>query len=284
MNELALFTGTGGGLLGSRLLGWTPVCAVEKESYCREVLLRRQRDGLLDLFPIWDDICTFAGRPWRGAVDIVTAGFPCQPWSAAGKQLGKLDGRNLWPETIRVIGEVQPEWCLLENVPALLGSGYFGRILTDLAEVGFNARWGVLSAAGVGAPHIRQRIWVVADSDIERPQGHSEELGRSCQVQAQKTPCLLGSRPGPDPWSVEPSLGRVANGVPNRVDRLKAIGNGQVPAVVAAAWHILSRNGFLHRWDRGPWLVVVPLEDLPELARMIRETDVDTSPRKADTD
>lgn len=91
MNELALFTGTGGGLLGSRLLGWTPVCAVEKESYCREVLLRRQRDGLLDLFPIWDDIRTFDGSPWRGAVDIVTAGFPCQPFSAAGTRRGELD-------------------------------------------------------------------------------------------------------------------------------------------------------------------------------------------------
>lgn len=121
LNELALFAGAGGGILGAKLLGWRTVCAVEKEPYCREVLLRRQRDGVLPLFPIWDDIRTFDGREWRGLVDVVTAGFPCQPFSSAGKRQGDADERNMWPHTIRVIDEIRPQICLLENVPNLLG-------------------------------------------------------------------------------------------------------------------------------------------------------------------
>lgn len=109
MNELALFAGAGGGILGGILSGFRTVCAVEIEPYCREVLLRRQRDGVLPLFPIWDDVQTFDGRAWRGLVDVVTAGFPCQPFSVAGKNAGESDERNLWPETIRVIWEVGPE-------------------------------------------------------------------------------------------------------------------------------------------------------------------------------
>ena len=158
VNELALFAGIGGGLLGSRLLGWRTICAVELDAYCREVLLRRQRDGVLDLCPIWGDVRTFDGRPWRGLVDIVTAGFPCQAFSHAGKQRGADDERNLWPETIRVVREVEPEWCLLENVPALISAGYLATVLGDLAASGFDAEWDLFSAAGVGAPHLRKRL------------------------------------------------------------------------------------------------------------------------------
>ena len=160
--ELALFAGAGGGILGTKLLGWRVVCAVEINPYCREVLLRRQEEGILEAFPIWDDVRTFDGKPWRGKVDVVTAGFPCQPWSVAGKQRGEVDERNLWPDTIRIIGEVRPRYCLLENVPNLLVHEYFGTILRDLAESGYDARWKVISAAEVGAPHLRNRIWVVA--------------------------------------------------------------------------------------------------------------------------
>src|SRR5258707_12337635 len=99
VNELALFAGAGGGLYGAGLLGWTTICAVEKAPYRREVLLRRQRDGVLPLFPIWDDARTFDGGPWRGLVDIVTAGFPCQPFSVAGPRLHETDERNIWPDT-----------------------------------------------------------------------------------------------------------------------------------------------------------------------------------------
>lgn len=162
INELALFAGAGGGILGSVLIGWRTVCAVEIDSYCREVLLQRQKDGLLPLFPIWDDVRTFDGGNWRGSVDVISAGFPCQPFSVAGKKLGDKDERNLWPDTIRIIREVGPRFCILENVPGLLAHGYVGRVFGDLAESGYDCRWDCIPASSIGANHQRDRLWIVA--------------------------------------------------------------------------------------------------------------------------
>lgn len=171
MNELALFTGGGGGLLGSILNGWRTVCAVEIDPYCRDVLSQRQMDGMLDVFHIWDDVRTFDGRPWRGCVDIVTGGFPCQDISAAGKGVG-IDGERsgLWSEFARIIGEVGPRFAFVENSPRLTSRG-IGRVLGDLAEMGFDAEWGCVSAEDAiwlsGTPavyHERERIWIVASN------------------------------------------------------------------------------------------------------------------------
>ncbi len=164
MNELALFAGAGGGILGGHLCGFRVVCAVEKDPFCRELLLRRQLDGVLPLFPIWDDIRTFDGHRWSGLVDIITAGFPCQPFSQAGNRLAADDDRNMWPETIRVIREVRPGRALLENVPGLISCGYLAQILGDLAEAGYDAEWRCISAESVGAPHIRNRLWIMAQA------------------------------------------------------------------------------------------------------------------------
>ena len=165
MNELALFAGAGGGILGGKLLGWTTVCAVEIEPYCRRVLMQRQNDGLLDPFPIWDDVATFDGKPWRGIVDVVSGGFPCQDISCAGKGAG-IDGERsgLWGEMARIIGEVRPRFAFVENSPMLTVRG-LGRVLGDMAEMGFDAKWGCVSAASQGAPHIRERVWIRAVSD-----------------------------------------------------------------------------------------------------------------------
>jgi DNA (cytosine-5)-methyltransferase 1 len=164
MYELALYAGAAGGLLASKwLLGWRTVCYVEYDAFCIEVLKARIRDGLLDNAPIWDDARTFDGRPWRGCVDIVTAGFPCQPFSAAGRQLAGDDPRNMWPDTVRILREVRPRWAFLENVPTLLAGshGYFGRVQQDLAEIGYAARWDCIPASAVGADHRRDRLWIV---------------------------------------------------------------------------------------------------------------------------
>lgn len=161
IRELSLFSGIGGGVLGGNLSGFRTVCYVEWNKYCQQVLSQRIKDGIFDDAPIWDDIRTFDGKGWRGLVDIVTAGFPCQAFSLAGKRVGKGSDKNMWPDTVRVIGEVRPEWCLLENVPGLLSSGYFGEVLSDLAKVGYDARWGCLSASSFGAPHRRERLWIV---------------------------------------------------------------------------------------------------------------------------
>jgi DNA (cytosine-5)-methyltransferase 1 len=229
MNELALFAGAGGGILGAHLLGWRTICAVEKEPYCREVLLRRQRDGVLPLFPIWDDCNTFDGRPWRGLVDVVTAGFPCQPFSFGGKQDAEQDSRDGWPTTIRILGEVKPRFALLENVPGLLSwsHGYFGRILGGLAEIGYDAVWDCLPASAVGAPHRRDRLWVLAYPS-----------GIRCRQDAKEV-SFSGDREERKPWQTEPDVGRVVNGLAHRVDRLRALGNGQVASVVPLAWNTL---------------------------------------------
>lgn len=162
LRELALFAGAGGGILGGSLLGWRTVCAVELDPYAASVLVSRQNDGILPPFPIWDDVCTFDGRPWRGIVDVVSGGFPCQDISAAGTGAG-IDGdrSGLWSHMARIIGEVRPRYAFIENSPALASRG-LNRVLADLAALGLDAEWGIVSAADCGAPHLRERIWIVS--------------------------------------------------------------------------------------------------------------------------
>ena len=160
MNELALFAGAGGGILGGNMLGWRTVCAVEFEPYAASVLAQRQNDGLLPPFPIWDDVRTFDGKPWRGLVDVVSGGFPCQDISAAGKGAGIAGERSgLWGEMARIICEVRPRYVFVENSPMLVSRG-LERVLGDLAAMGYNAEWGVLGADAAGALHKRDRIWI----------------------------------------------------------------------------------------------------------------------------
>jgi len=286
MNELHLFAGAGGGILGGMLLGHRTVCAVEIEPYCRKVLLQRQRDGILPWFPIWDDVRTFDGKPWAGIVDVVCGGFPCQDISVAGKGAG-IDGERsgLWSEMARIIGEVRPRHVFVENSPALVSRG-LGRVLGDLSKMGFDTRWGIVSAADAGAPHLRKRIWILAHAGgSESQQRHIASVlrgwaneaeqtgmgggethvahansgqrnrtneavrtGRDTSDGSSKTGASLADaneigrhgRRDADWWDAEPDVGRVAHGVAARVDRLKAIGNGQVPAVAALAWRVLS--------------------------------------------
>lgn len=260
MNELSLFTGAGGGLLGTHhLLEWRTIGMVEIDDYCQRVLRQRQDDGFLDECPIFGDIRAFISEgyaeSYRGLVDVITAGFPCQPFSVAGKRLGADDPRNMWPETIAVIRAVRPRFCLLENTPGLLSGGYFGTVLGGLAESGYDCRWRVLSAAEVGAPHLRDRVWIVAHTrhrssmvDAQFRERKKKESGNRGAEKSYGNEHLLGcantqrsrgKRCGI--WSAhQPSMGRVANGMAYQVDRLKATGNGQVPAVVATAWQLLT--------------------------------------------
>lgn len=165
MYELALFAGAGGGILGGHILGWRTVCAVEFEPYAASILLARQDDGTLPPFPVWDDIRTFDGRPWAGLVDVVSGGFPCQDISCAGRGAG-IDGERsgLWGEMFRVVREVGPRYVFVENSPMLTSRG-LGRVLSDLASVGYDAEWLVLGADDVGAQHRRDRIWILAHTN-----------------------------------------------------------------------------------------------------------------------
>lgn len=167
MRELSLFSGGGGGLLATRwLLGWQTIGYVEINDYCQRIIQQRIRDGLLDEAPIFGDIRAFIDQGYaeryRGMVDVITAGFPCQPFSVSGKRKGKDDNRNMWPQTIECIRMVRPKYTFLENVPGLLTSGYIGTVLGDLAESGYDCRWRCLSAAELGAPHQRKRLWIIA--------------------------------------------------------------------------------------------------------------------------
>lgn len=209
MRELALFAGAGGGILGSLLLGHRIAAAVESNPYRRDVLRQRQADGLLEPFPIYDDVRTFKGDHWRGKVDLISAGFPCQPFSMAGKRQGENDGRNMWPETARIIREVGSPYVYLENVPALLSNRYFGRILGDLAESGYDAWWDCVPASAVGAPHQRDRLWILAvrrgvsGSDLDklrivgqrREDANADEGGRQEQPQRNGDPGTRGKVP-----------------------------------------------------------------------------------------
>jgi DNA (cytosine-5)-methyltransferase 1 len=251
VNELALFAGAGGGILGGHLLGWRTRCAVELDAYARAVLLQRQADGCLPRFPIWDDVRTFDGNQWRGRVQVVSGGFPCTDISRANANAEGLDGdkSGLWFEMARIIGEVRPDYALVENSPFLVGRG-LERVVADLAELGYDARWGVLGAYHAGAPHARERIWIVAHAmRARKPDGWAGGFGRWIGGQGEAAGDLQG-RAGSQSngmWEVEPAVCGVASRVADKLDkhraaRLRGIGNGQVPAVAAMAWRLLTAN------------------------------------------
>lgn len=282
LRELALFAGAGGGILGGHLLDWTTVCAVECDPYAASVLVQRQNDNVIEPFPIWNDVCTFDGKPWRGKVDIISGGFPCQDISCAGKGAGIENGHRsgLWREFARTIREIRPQYAFVENSPLLIRRG-IEIVLRDLSEMGYDVAWCVLGANDIGAPHERKRIWMLAQSrnadgdDAREEQGvserescaescgisskgngggygtlsnsasngrnalellpkiHRETLRQTSERKPRRANCIQGiNRKW---WSTEPRMGRVAYGMDNRVDRLRCIGNGQVPLCAATA-------------------------------------------------
>jgi len=254
MNELALFAGAGGGILGGKLLGWRTVCAVEFDPHARAVLLARQADGCLERFPIWDDVRTFDGKQWSGKVDVVSGGFPCQDISSASSTRTGIDGERsgLWREMARIICEVGPRYVFVENSPMLTVRG-LGTVLGDLAEMGFDARWGVLGAKSTGLPHNRERIWIVAHNHAQRggslswgPAAVNRNMGRHIAIKPQIDRVLemLESEGEQCKDAAEdclPSyLCRVDDGLAYGVDRLSRIGNGQSAPVVALVWQLLT--------------------------------------------
>jgi DNA (cytosine-5)-methyltransferase 1 len=266
MNELALFAGAGGGILGSTILGWRTICAVEINAYAAQRLMQRQNEGHLPPFPIWDDVCTFDGTPWKGYVDVVSGGFPCQDISSAGKRSG-IGGKKsgLWKQMARIIGEVNPQYVLIENSKDLKSRG-LDTVLTDLAAMGYDARWGTLSARETGAPHLRKRLWIVANSNNhwKRKQVIDDEMeiiktssrtshkkqpsdayGKKLRVQSRRRDGENGKKTTINRfyhWWPLSIIEGMDDGVAHRMDRCRATGEGQVPRVVALAWNILSER------------------------------------------
>ena len=248
MNELALFAGAGGGILGGKLLGWRTVCAVEYEPHAAAILAKRQNDGILEPFPIWDDVRTFDGKPWQGIVDVVSGGFPCQDISSNGKGAGIRGKRSgLWAEMSRIIGEVRPRYVLVENSPMLTIRG-LGTVLGDLAEMGFDAKWGCIGADAAGFPHHRARFWMVAYANVPNSRKVKIQPGKNKKWRnTTNIRPVAGNKKWMDngnAWKFfpEPELCRKSDGMADGMDRYARIGNGQVPAVVRLAWDVLSCN------------------------------------------
>jgi DNA (cytosine-5)-methyltransferase 1 len=244
MDYLSLFSGAGGGDLAMQhLLGFKCKGYVEYEPYCQELIKQRIKDGLLHAAPIFGDIRDFNreyAECYQSMVDLITGGFPCQPFSLEGKQRGEDDSRNMWPQTIKTIGIVRPAHVLLENVPGILA--YLPVVIRDLRRAGYTVqRPRIISSGSTGALHIRKRIWI---------HSHANSNGRMRQWDGLFTPARIR----PQAWSefeglvsdilqscVPASKGNgIHDAIPRRVDRLKATGNGQDPLVAATAWDILT--------------------------------------------
>lgn len=218
-NVLELFAGIGGLGLGLERAGMTVVGQVEIDEFCRRVLSKHWPN-----VPRHGDVRTCV-QWWRVAarprVDVVAGGFPCQPFSTAGRRRGVADERWGWPWMERVVRDLRPRFVIVENVAALLDDSVaFGWILGDLAKLGFDAEWGVLSACAVGAPHTRERVFVLAYAEGER-------FGEHGRLEHQPS----------DPerhlhhWATQPEPRRVADGVPSRMVRLRGLGGAVVPQV-----------------------------------------------------
>src|SRR5579884_658546 len=235
---MALCAGAGGGELAMRIaLGDAYRCVVyvEREAYAAACLVARMADQTLDPAPVWDDVRTFRGRPWRGTVDLVSAGFPCQPHSSAGKRRHTADERWIWPDIARIVREVEPGWVFLENVPPLVRGG-LDLVLRDLALCGFDAEWDVFSAAQVGAPHIRERLFVLAHAQAGRRELVADPNGlRHAPDQPQSEPRGTGAanaRVGRDTLA-DADGGRLRSGQPDLRPRRGQPNAGRRSDVVA---------------------------------------------------
>ena len=246
----SLFSGIGGLELGLERAGMKCLWQVEIDTYCQKVLRKHWPEADLH-----SDIRE-CGAANLVPVDLICGGFPCQPHSLAGKRKASEDERDLWGEFARIVRELRPRWVLAENVPGLLSSEsgrFFGRVLRDLAALGYCVEWESIPAAAVGAPHRRDRVFIVADAirpecesragrrgvwegdSQQREMANAEGTGQSLCFMGSREVKLGRSSGGNESWwAVEPDVGRVAHGVPSRVDRLRCLGNAVVPQV--AEW------------------------------------------------
>ena len=235
MRTLDCFSGLGGGILASKILGHRTVCAIETNQYCQDILVHHQNAGDIEPFPIWDDIATFNGREWKGYIDLVQGGFPCQEVSACGNRIGITGRRSrLWKEMFRVVCEVRPQYVFVENVADLLRRG-LSTVLADLSVAGYDAEWSVLSASAVGSRHRRNRLWILAKRNVipDTIDLRSRRLVGQTSIQRD-----FWNRQQND----EPNVACEYHGFPNRLDAYRGFGNAQVPLCAAMAFTLLYQR------------------------------------------
>ena len=227
MRVLDLFSGIGGFSLGLERAGMTTVAFCEFDKACQKVLKKHWPDT-----PIYDDVRILDGTNLQGTVDVICGGFPCQDISFAGKGAG-LEGKRsgLWWEFYRLIKEIEPSYVIAENVSALRSRG-LDKILGSLNEIGYDAEWHCIPASAVGAPHQRDRIWIVAYPNTSRYAAYKNDtyadgatIIKKREIQSFFESCRQSW------WSIEPNVGRVANGIPRRLHRLRQLGNAVVPQI-----------------------------------------------------
>lgn len=248
MKHLDLFSGIGGFALAARWMGWETVQFVEIDKFCQKVLNKNFPN-----VPIHGDIKTFDGSKYRSTVDILTGGFPCQPFSGAGNREGQNDPRYLWPRMLEVINDVRPPWIVGENVTGILtmeNGRTLERIFIDLENSGYQVETFLIRACTVGLWQNRPRVWIIARSTQFDPKtllykNTVDALGNQTRVDVQgngniKTNFYYENyRTCPVPvlgngvWSQIHDRGRdgIINGIPNRVDRIKGLGNAIAPQV-----------------------------------------------------
>ena len=232
LTHLSLFSGIGGLDLAAEMAGFTTVGQCEWADYPTKILEKHWPD-----VPRWRDIRTltkdsFYERTKRETVDLISGGFPCQPHSVAGLHKASSDERDLWPEYRRVIGEIKPRWVVAENVRGLLSSedgGFFRGILRDFSDLGFDVGWCCFRAADVGAIHARERIAIIAHTNAERLQGRMPAEERPETTEQFEGICVSLLRYETKERISRSSMVREFNGVSNRVDRTKCLGNAVVP-------------------------------------------------------
>ena len=262
LKHLDLFSGIGGFSLGLEATGgFETVAFCDYDSYCQKILRKHW-----PWVTIYDDIKELNHEKLNSnghtKIDIITGGYPCQPFSVAGRQQGEKDPRHVWPEYFRLIKELRPTWVIGENVSGHVKLG-LDTVLENLESEGYSARTFSISASSIGANHQRERIWIVANSgcswgsgsefqrknenEIKKENANQFERSSSSSQSnmvysdserlekwesigenfSQEYQTLIGA----DWWSIEPDVGRVANGIPKRVDRLKSLGNSLVPHI-----------------------------------------------------
>ena len=289
MKVLDLFSGIGGFSLGLERAGMETIAFCEIESFCQKILKQHWPD-----VPIFDDIRTLTANDLPEKPQLICGGYPCQPFSVAGKQRGEKDDRHLWPEMFRLIKECRPTWVIAENVAGHVNMG-LDQVLFDLESAGYRAQPFVIPACGLNAPHKRERVWIVGYAEHDGSSaatlaGESEEAGERSQ-EGQKPalePSGTGGRADNEAlayaeskriqgrgasgqqksrshvrkklslrsgegsweaqWQAEPGMGRVVDGIPNRVDRVKALGNSVVPQIPELLGHTILKAEL--EWSR----------------------------------
>jgi DNA-cytosine methyltransferase len=248
MRHASLFSGIGGFDLAAEWMGWENVFAVEKDPDCHRVLRKN--------FPnveLYEDIKEFEGKKYYGTIDIISGGFPCQPFSVAGKQKSKEDDRYLWPQMLRVIREVKPTWIVGENVPGIISLA-LDTVLSDLENEGYTCQTFVIPACAVNAIHKRDRVWILAYSDLRRDRRYEregiKETATSC---SSSSPNQRRRHRLTYPVS-QPTICRGDDGVPYRLDdghiisakdrnrALKQLGNAVVPQLAYEIFRIIQNE------------------------------------------